>query len=348
MSDITRIQVNTFRNARLKLTLWYILLTILLLSLASFAAINAEKRAFDRIQQALGNKTERPKLTELLEKRLSEFEGSFQKRLLILDLVLLIFGSFMSYFLSGLTLKPIERMIKDQEEFAADASHELRTPLSTIKMEIEAVKRVGNMPAETISKTFKSIEEEVLRMTNLVDGLLTSVRSESLVSRRFFENFDLIKLTSDCKTSFDSMAKDKDLDFKYGNLTQKQEVIMNGNRDGIKQAILVLIDNAIKYTPRGGSVTVSNSVTKKYVEIKVSDTGPGIKTSEKAMIFERYYRGSAHNETNRMKFGPEEIKGTGLGLAIAKKIVESQEGRITVENGENGGSVFSIALPYYS
>lgn len=338
MSDITRIQVNTFRNARLKLTLWYILLTMLLLSLASFAAINAEKRAFDKIQQALSNKTERPKLTELLEKRLSEFEGRFQKRLLTLDLILLILGSFISYFLSGLTLKPIEQMIKDQEEFAADASHELRTPLSTIKMEIENLKRSKAPPRDETINALDSIDEEVTRMSKLVDSLLTSVRSEALLNARLFESFDLIKLTKDCKDSFDSMAKSKNINFEYANVIQVDKVTIRGDKDGIKQAIMVLLDNALKYTPLGGTVTIFNSLSNTDVKVKVADSGPGVSLTEQTKIFERYYRGSNQNDN----------KGSGLGLSIAKKIVESQGGKITLESAEGKGSVFTIAIPFRS
>src|SRR5258708_11635307 len=168
--------MNAFYKARLKLTLWYIFISFCLLTIFTLAAIRAEQTAFDRIVQVISNPVTRPHLTALLDSRINNFERTFTTKLFLFDGLLLIFASIASYFLSGITLKPIQEMVRLQDDFAADASHELRTPLTTIGIEIEALKRTETNIPPAYKQVFTSIQEEVLRMRGIVDGLLTLVR----------------------------------------------------------------------------------------------------------------------------------------------------------------------------
>src|SRR3989344_6440892 len=126
--------MENFEKARIQLTLLYIMLSFLLLGMSNFVAVNAERYAFNSIEQALADKKERPVLTAVLARNLNNFDVNFIKILLTLDVFLVVLVSYASYILSGYTLTPIENMLQMQEEFSADASHELRTPLTTINM----------------------------------------------------------------------------------------------------------------------------------------------------------------------------------------------------------------------
>lgn len=323
--------MKNFQKARLRLTLWYILITAFLLIVFSLAAIGAEKKAFAKIQQALSNPVQRPKLTALLETSIAEFEKDFRNRLLIFDLILFLIAAVSSYLLSGRTLKPIAEMIKQQEEFSADASHELRTPLATIGMEIEAVKRTEkNLPLK-YKNTFISIGEEISRMQGIVEGLLILLRSNYADTKQARQVFNFSRLTDETFTQMQTLAKEKNIDFK---LINKLDLIIFGNPDQIKQVIIILLDNAIKYTLPKGQIIVQTSLQENNVTLTVGDRGVGIAEKDLPYIFDRFYRGAKSYH-----------KGAGIGLTIAKKIIENHQGKILVESKLNQGSKFTIELP---
>lgn len=328
--------MDTFRKARIKLTLWYILISIFLLTIFSIAAVTAEQRAFNRIEQVLSNKTTRPRLTALLEQRISQFDKDFKGRLLFFDVVLLIIASAASYFLSAVTLKPIHKMLKKQEEFSADASHALRTPLSIINLEIEALKRTQKNIPPPYRKVLNSIRDEVLAMKGIVDGLLQIVRIGSFADKSHWSVFNLGMLAKDSLKQISPLAKDKFIRF-----TSSIEDGLNvfGSEEQIKQAIAILLDNAIKYTRDRGHVGMKAHKDNKSVILTVSDTGVGISEKDLPHIFERFYRGTNYNI--------EPQKGTGLGLPIAQTIIKNHKGKISVKSIPEKGTVFTIELPAY-
>lgn len=324
------IQLNQFQKARLKLTFYYILISICLLTIFSIAAINAEKVAFTKIIQSLGPRSPRPRvfmLNPILEQRIDSFEEDFKLKLLQFDLILLVGASLASYFLSGRTLKPIEEMVKAQEEFSADASHELRTPLTTINMEIEALKLSHKSLPKDISNTLDSIQDEVKRMKHLVDGLLTIVRDQE-TPQLGWKNFNLSKVIEETALSMQKVALEKDIKFTFN---VKKNVSFIGDPDQLKQLSLILLDNAIKFTPSKGKITLNLTKNNKGIYLIVTDTGIGISKDLQEKIFERFYKG-------------KNSKGSGLGLSIAKKFVEYYNGEIKVESDTNKGTKFIVKL----
>lgn len=329
--------MDTLIKARIKLTLWYILISIFLLTIFSIAAVTAEQRAFNRIEQVLSNKTTRPRLTALLEQRISQFDKDFKKRLLFFDVVLLIIASAASYFLSAVTLKPIQKMLKKQEEFSADASHALRTPLATINLEIEALKRTQKNIPLPYRKVLNSINDEVLAMKGIVDGLLQIIRIGSFADKSHWNVFNLSILAKDALKQISPLAKDKFIRF-----TSSIEDALNvfGSEEQIKQAIAILLDNAIKYTLKGGHVGLRLKKNNKIAILTVSDTGIGVSKKDLPHIFERFYRSSNPIVDSQ--------KGTGLGLPIAKTIITNHKGDIFVKSTLEKGSSFTIQLPIHS
>lgn len=327
-----RSQTNAFASARIKLTLWYILISLILLLIFSLAAIGAERKAFSKIQSALSDKVQRPTLTTVLEMRITAFENDFARRLLFFDFILLIGASVASYFLSGRTLKPIQQMLKQQEEFAADASHELRTPLTTISMEMETLKRQELRFSEKHIQIFNSVTEEISRMTGIVDGLLTLVRVNNIDERNNWSVFNLTDLLKETFYFMKPLAGEKKLSYK---IDAGNNIFVRGHKEQLKQVIIILLDNAIKYTPATKEVSVKLSSEHNAVYLQVLDKGPGIRQQDLNHIFDRFYRAVGSNSQ----------KGSGLGLTIAKKIVENHDGKITVESKIGIGTAFTVTLP---
>lgn len=329
--------MNTFQKARIKLTVWYILISIFLLTVFSLAAVTAEQKAFNRIEQVLSNKATRPRLTVLLTERISQFDKDFKRRLLFFDLVLLVIASGAGYFLSGVTLKPIREIVKKQEEFSADASHALRTPLSTINLEIEALKRTKKNIPSSCKRVLNSINDEVLLMKGIVDGLLQLVRSGALQDKSHWKIFNLSLVAKDSLEQISPLAKNKHI-----KLTSNIEdaIRIFGSEGEVKQAIVILLDNAIKYTLKEGRVDLRVHKNNKSAILTVSDTGIGISEKDIAHIFKRFYRGT-NSTTNSQK-------GTGLGLHIAQSIIKNHQGKISVKSILEKGSVFTIELPLSS
>lgn len=329
-------KLSELQTARLKLTGWYVVITIFLLAVFSVGAIQAEKRAFSKIEQALSDREQRPKLTALLETRIAGFEKNFRQRLFTFDVVLLLISAVSSYFLSAKTLEPIAKMMREQEEFAADASHELRTPLATIGMEIESQMRTEKLPGN-YRLTLASIKEEVSRMGKIVDGLLRLVRAEAGEARLQTRIFNLTEVAGEVVDQMKPLAENKHVVL---SLESAKQLKVKADREQIRQVVVILVDNAIKYTPSGGNVKLSLGRQKNWARLQVQDTGAGISSTDLSHIFKRFWRGQGNSDG--------ESKGVGLGLPIAKQIAENHHGKLSVFSELGKGSGFTLSLPVYS
>lgn len=321
--------MDQFLKARLKLTAWYVVVSMIVLAVFTAAAITIEVKSFDKIQDALSNRVQRPNLTALLEKRLDSFESDYQGRLLMTDCVLIIFSAFASYFLAGKTLRPIEEMVKEQESFAAEASHELRTPLAVMGMELETLRRTNKKLPKVVTGAIENNLDEIKRMGKIVDQLLTLVRPTIEGKEEVLKLGEVAdEMVGTIKSYWSNKKKLKI------TLSVIKEAEIRVNKDYLKQILMILLDNAGKYTPDGGRVEVIVDKTGGYGKIMVKDTGVGIEAKDLKRIFERFYRGS-----NVIS------KGSGLGLAIAKKLVEEMRGKISVTSQKNKGSEFVVRIP---
>lgn len=324
--------MNEFSKARLKLFGWYVLISFLLLSAFTIVAFQAERQSFNQIEKIVANRTQRPLVAALVDDRLSQFTSDFRERLLYFDIILFLVSTGASWFLSGKTLKPIEEMLKKQQEFSADASHELRTPLTSIIMELEAIKRTQKKIPTDLSSSLENIKEEALRMKQLVNNLLTLVRNQPDQNN----SNEVFILNEVAQNSFDSLkkiAQEKKLDYVF---EENEKIKIKGDIERIKQVVTIILENAIKYTSSGSVIIKIESANQKMALVEIADTGIGIPPGDIPHIFERFYRVRTRTKT----------QGTGLGLAIAKKIIDDHKGKITVKSTVDKGSVFSIYLPH--
>jgi signal transduction histidine kinase len=219
------------------------------------------------------------------------------------------------------------------QQFSADASHELRTPLTIMRGEIEVALRSARLPAST-RDLLRSTHDELVRLSSIVDSLMTLVKSDS---GRLVFDFQPVRLDS----MIEELAEDAKLLAKPKNivvkLTRCESISMNGDATRLKQLFLNLIDNAIKYTPSHGRISLSLEREDGSALIAVKDTGIGIPRRFQEKIFERFYR-VAHDNT-------ETVPGSGLGLSIAKWIAQAHHGSIEVKSREKKGSTFVVSLP---
>jgi two-component system OmpR family sensor kinase len=228
----------------------------------------------------------------------------------------------------------LQHSFEQVKQFSIDASHELRTPLTIMRGEVELALR-NPKESEEYRRVLVSNLEEVLRLSAIIDNLL--VLSKSDISQHeisFTEDVDLHELVEELYEDMEIIADKKQIEI---NILKKESLSLHGDRLKLRQLLLNIVDNAIKYTPDCGHVSLSLEQDDGYAKIIVKDSGIGISKEEQPKIFDRFYRVD--------KARTREHGGSGLGLSIAKLIAEQHNGRIEVESDLNQGSTFSVYLP---
>jgi heavy metal sensor kinase len=223
--------------------------------------------------------------------------------------------------------------LEQNRRFLADASHELRTPLAALRGEMESVVEQTRALPE-LSDRAGSALEEVDRLSKIVDALFAISRLDAGEAQQEWARFDLASLAANTTEQMSLMAEDKGV--SVGCSTQG-DVTVEGDRARIKQVVINLLDNAIKYTPSEGSIKLDvRSIAGKAV-IEVTDTGIGIPSSALPHVFERFFRVD--------KARSRDVGGAGLGLAIVKSICTAHGGQVEVKSAEGRGSCFTVELP---
>ena len=226
----------------------------------------------------------------------------------------------------------LRRLETIRRDFVANVSHELRTPLASIRAMAETLQD-GAVEDTTVARRFVSIiVGEVERLTRILEDLLILSRAESKQPER--NAFALHQLIRDVVERFQYQAEKAGIRLLY-RMPDSLPVV--ANRDQIEQVLVNLIDNAIKYTPEGGEVTVDADVQEHQIVVKITDTGIGIMSQDLPRLFERFYRVD--------KARSRQSGGTGLGLSIVKHIIETHGGSVYVESEFGRGSAFSFTLP---
>jgi heavy metal sensor kinase len=226
----------------------------------------------------------------------------------------------------------LDEAFQTTRRFLADASHELRTPLTVIKGELEEVVSSKNLSEESRERT-GSVLEEVERLTHIVEGLLAVARLDAGEAQREWLRFDLAELVATTADQMKLLAEDQRVTLVC-NTASRVEV--EGDHARLKQVIVNLLDNAIKYTPEGGSIHLSVRAQDRAV-LEIVDTGIGIPKDELAHVFERFFRVDKARSRN--------VEGTGLGLAIVKSICTAHGAEIETESAIGRGSCFRVKLP---
>jgi signal transduction histidine kinase len=264
-----------------------------------------------------------------------EVQGNVNRLILILlpvGLVALALAGVGGLFMSRRAMRPVRESFEKQRTFVADASHELKSPLSLVKINAEVLLRDPYVPdAREILEYQLS---EIDRMNVLLTDLLTLARLDAGKLAVGQEPFDLATAISETAERFSAraFAEGKKLEVRHSG---KVPAWGDARRTG--QILAALLDNAFRFTPPGGLVTVEGRARDGRAEATVTDTGAGIPAEQLSRIFDRFYRA----ESARTREGGS----TGLGLAIARDLARAQGGELTAGNAPHGGASFTLTLP---
>ena len=234
-------------------------------------------------------------------------------------------------------LTRLERNFAALRRFTADASHELKTPLTVLRAGVERAVTTPNLPQETLV-TLEETLQEIKRMSELVDALLMLARADEGIASLHREPVDLRGIVTEVQETGELLAEEAGVTMEVA--TPAEPVIVSVDASRIRQLILNLVTNAVKYTPAGGSVRMQLGPANGRVALSVADTGIGIAPGDLPHIFDRFWRA----DSARTRTG--ERPGAGLGLAICKWIAEAHGGQIDVVSRPGRGTTFTVVLPW--
>lgn len=333
-----------FQSATLKLTAWYlaILLTISLTFSVVIYQLNFREISFrlENLQHSLiDNTTYRiPNSTDdlrfnygpnsPLSVQSSQAAGQMMLSLFYINIVILVAGGLGSYFLARRTLRPIEEAHDAQSRFTSDASHELRTPLAAMKAELEVNLRDAHLSEGESRELLESNLEEVNKLIGLTQMLLQLSRMDFDKLER--EPIDIVELLNQKMKTYKGAGKRFDI-------TTRKKAVASANEPAISELIGILIDNALKYSPKGSKIAIRVFMKRLMVGFEIHNTGTLIPEDKLTKIFDRFYRLDS-SRTNSSQ------NGYGLGLSIAKKIIDVHHGDLQVSSGEDG-TKFTFYLP---
>ncbi|CEN94225.1 MAG: HAMP domain-containing histidine kinase [Paeniclostridium sp.] len=257
------------------------------------------------------------------------------KFVLIISIILAsITVYFISKFLTKKSLKPIEESWKNQELFVQDASHELRTPLTIIFSKIESIIKRPKNSVEEEMNNLVIVMKEVRRLSKLVSDLLKLTKEDAIITINKSKT-NIIDVIGDILIQYEDICQLQSKNLKFNYHLKDQSIYTD--KEKLKQILIILIDNAIKYTKEDDYIIVRLFEEGSNIKIEVEDSGIGIKEEELPLIFNRFYRASSHRESNK--------DGSGIGLSIAKILIGNLNGKIAVSSKYKKGSIFSIYIP---
>jgi signal transduction histidine kinase len=312
--------MKVFDVAILKLTAIYSGILLVVCVGFSVAIYGSALNSFDRKPMVMRPFDAQTEVENFMRQRDEEIKQQMMVRLIIINICVLVGGVFTSYFLAKLTLKPVHENMKAQEQFVANASHELRTPLSTMRMENEVMRRDKKATKEDYAQLIDSNLEEVDKLSGLCSRLLMLSHNEKMA----ISEFDVAEAVAEAVLRVELAAKVKNIRI----INEARAMRIDANFEALVEILEILLENAVKYSPRETVVTIGNDERRIFVR----DEGVGIAEEDLPHIFERFYRAEKSHTT----------EGHGLGLALAERLAEQQNLRISVQNNSEKGVTFTI------
>lgn len=329
-----------FRSATFKLTMWYLALAMAISLTFSFALYSVTthelslglRRETQRIYSGLSDLNNLP--TALSDVEYTASAHTIWLRLVSFNAIVFVGSGFASYLLAKRTLQPIEKAHEQQKRFTADVSHELRTPLTAIRMENEVALMNKKSGAGELRETLKSTLEETAKMESLINNLLRLTQLEAGELQSDFTTVNVKKITKQAVKQVANLAKVRGI--AIGN--QAVSANVDGDGESLQQLLVILLDNAIKYSPDRSKILVTARRDTESIVIDIIDKGIGIDQESIDRVFDRFYRA----DTSRSNHVAE---GTGLGLSIAKTITDLHNGNLAIASEVGTGTTVTIRLP---
>lgn len=320
-----------FISARIRITFLYAVSLVLAFAITNFTLF---RLWLNTLEQTIPNTLNPVLRREFIDKINMEIGALTLNVYLLLLLGVIV----LSFLISGRTLSPIQRIVRAQKRFIADASHELRTPLAIMKTNSEIALLDGDaMDPKEAAETFRSNLEEIDRMSKIIENLLALSYYDNRFAEIPFQEINFSKLVTNITNKSRSLADKKTINLR---LLNTDPGLIMGNPVAIEQLAINLIKNAITYTKENGQVSVSVTAKNTVLEFKVKDTGIGIEKKDLAHIFSPFYKaGHARIQLER--------ESSGLGLSIVNKIVERHHGSIYINSAVGKGTTIIVTLPRY-
>lgn len=336
-----------FSSARLKLTAWYLVIILAVSVMFSFIIYRVLMGEVLRFEEAQRYRLERtlfpgvgslyqasPEMSAALDQFVNETRARILLMLIEVNVGVIVISGGLGYMLAGRTLMPIQSMVNEQNRFIGDASHEFRTPLTSLKSAFEVYLRAEKPTLMEAKMVMQESIEEVNKLQGLSESLLQLARFQKPYDSSIYKTVSIEEIIERAVKKISVVAGRKDIRISQDIKDFSCQV----NEQGLQDVVVILLDNAVKYSPEGSEVKISVKKKDHDAVISVSDQGIGIKKSDMSKIFDRFYR--ADTARTRIDSG-----GYGLGLSIAKKIVEDHQGSITVSSKVGSGSTFTVHLP---
>jgi two-component system, OmpR family, sensor histidine kinase CiaH len=333
-----------FQSARITLTLFYLVIlvafslivtfSIRILAEREYLQSNMEQRGQVRQIilkiQDLSHHWPNKAYVDWQEAQQAHVRNQLDQDMLLINMAALIVGGVLSYWFAGRTLKPIEEAHEAQARFAADASHELRTPLTNLKLENEVFLRQKHFNEQEARELIASNLEEVQRLEELSANLLALTQYGHTPLE--LQPVSVKQVVAAAVKLAKPQAETRQIAIK----TEIVPVLVRGHHDSLVQLLGILLDNAIKYGPKKGTVVVGGQRQDGGYVLWVQDEGPGIDEKDLPYIFDRLYRGDKARTSKQ---------GYGLGLSLAKAIAVANGAEIRATNASDGGACLMVRLP---
>lgn len=333
-----------FRSARLKLTLFYLgILVLFNLTVTLSVRVFAEREFLRSNVVQRGEVREwalhvfdspLPRhdigIADIQEQQAEVVRAHLNQGLFVINLFALAIGGLLSYWFAGRTLRPIEEAHEAQARFTADASHELRTPLANMRLENEVFLRQKEFTEAEGREQIASNLEEIQRLERLSNNLLALHQYGQVALTRI--PVVAGKVIDEAVLQVTSTAAAKKVALSVGVAPAR----VMAHRDSLVQLVDILLDNALKYGAKGGSVVVHGQEKAGRYVLAVQDKGPGLAPADIPYIFDRLYRGDKARST--------QVSGYGLGLALAREIAQANGATISARNLREGGACFEVSL----
>jgi len=339
-----------FEKARIHLTLWYLLIIMAIsIAFSGFIYYGASQE-LDRALRMQKFRTEHPEIRlQIIQRNILHFAPAppdevpdtdviqETKTRIIYGLVgtnfiIFLISTIAGYFLAGLTLRPIKEMVDEQNRFITDASHELNTPLTALRSVLEVNLRSKKLTLQKAREVLASNLEEVEHL-QLLSAELIGLTKYQQNTAPTLTKIPLQQSIAQAIKKVMPLAKKKSI-----AIHQKQfSVHVNGDPRSLIELFVIVLDNAIKYSPHKSEIFISTKIQGDKVEVSIKDKGIGIAKEDMAHVFDRFYRG----DKSRSK---QDATGYGLGLSIAKRIVDLHGGSIFLSSTSGKGTEVVISL----
>lgn len=255
--------------------------------------------------------------------------------LLCLAALLFAGAAYAGYLLAGRNIRPISEMYARQMQFTADASHEMRTPLAVLGLAAESLAGDGESSYSAFAKeTLAILQSEIRRLRRLTENLMELARSDNRAELQIFEEADMTALCERTGQRMAILARTKNIELAF---RAEAGMKLFGDEDALERLLVIVLDNAIKYSPAGTKIVFTAARAGGGLLLSVQDEGCGISDEDKEKVFQRFYRVD--------KARSREQGGLGLGLALAEAIVRRHHGTIKVRDNQPRGTIMEIALP---